>query len=149
MGKSWGQTHGGWTFMAGHYVLLLLVDFPCKTALPNYFSIFSWEKSVWANAQRTAHFYLHTDANPTSIEMVVLLTTTIHSTYTLSCGLFLFSQHIKIHLVTFWKKKSQFFFIHFIIPRGKSFLESWVTTLLPDWQPPCIFVWFISKSHEH
>ena len=31
--------------------------------------------------------------------------------------------------------------------RGKSLLESWGTTFLPDWQPPLIFVWFTSKSH--
>ena len=29
--------------------------------------------------------------------------------------------------------------------RGKSLLESWVTTFLPDWQPPLIFVRFISN----
>ena len=29
--------------------------------------------------------------------------------------------------------------------RGKSHLELWVTTFLPDWQPPLIFVWFISN----
>ena len=33
--------------------------------------------------------------------------------------------------------------------RGKSLLESWSTTFLPDWQLPLIFVWFTSKSHEH
>ena len=33
--------------------------------------------------------------------------------------------------------------------RGKSLLELWGTTFLPDWQPPLIFVWFTSKSHEH
>ena len=33
--------------------------------------------------------------------------------------------------------------------RGKSLLELWVTTFLPNWQPPLIFVWFILKSHEH
>ena len=33
--------------------------------------------------------------------------------------------------------------------RGKSLLESWGTTFLPKWQPPLIFVWFTSKSHEH
>ena len=33
--------------------------------------------------------------------------------------------------------------------RGKSLLELWGTTFLPDWQPPSIFVWFTSKSHEH
>ena len=33
--------------------------------------------------------------------------------------------------------------------RGKSLLESWVTTFLPDWQPPLIFIRFTSKSHEH
>ena len=32
---------------------------------------------------------------------------------------------------------------------GKSLLESWVTTFLPNWQPSLIFVWFTSKSHEH
>ena len=29
--------------------------------------------------------------------------------------------------------------------RGKSLLELWVTTSLPNWQPPLIFVWFISN----
>ena len=29
--------------------------------------------------------------------------------------------------------------------RGKSLLELWVTTFLPDWQPPLIFVLFISN----
>ena len=88
---------------------------------PTYLTIFQFTPgkkvslSKNRNAQRTAHFYLHTDANPTSIEMVVLLTTTIHSTYTLSCGLLLFSQHIKIHLVAFLQKMSQFFLVHFII----------------------------------
>ena len=33
--------------------------------------------------------------------------------------------------------------------RGKSLLESWGTTFLLNWQPPLIFVWFTSKSHEH
>ena len=33
--------------------------------------------------------------------------------------------------------------------RGKSLLELWVTTFLPGWQPPLIFIWFTSKSHEH
>ena len=33
--------------------------------------------------------------------------------------------------------------------RGKSLLELWGTTFLPDWQPPLIFVRFASKSHEH
>ena len=32
--------------------------------------------------------------------------------------------------------------------RGKSLLESWRTTFLSDWQPPLIFVWFTSKSHD-
>ena len=31
------------------------------------------------------------------------------------------------------------------VTRGKSLLESWVTTFLPDWQLPLIFVRFISK----
>ena len=31
------------------------------------------------------------------------------------------------------------------LPRGKSLLELWLTTFLPDWQPPLIFVWFISN----
>ena len=30
----------------------------------------------------------------------------------------------------------------------KSLLESWVTTFLPDWQPPLIFVWFTSKPYD-
>ena len=42
-----------------------------------------------------------------------------------------------------WKK--EFFFGSC---RGKSLLESWGTTFLFDWQPPFIFVWFTSKSHE-
>ena len=29
--------------------------------------------------------------------------------------------------------------------RGKSLLELWGTTFLPDWQLPLIFVWFISN----
>ena len=33
--------------------------------------------------------------------------------------------------------------------RGKSLLESSVTTILPNWQLPLIFVWFTLKSHEH
>ena len=32
--------------------------------------------------------------------------------------------------------------------RGKSLFELWVTTFLPDWQPPLIFVWSTSKSHN-
>ena len=36
-----------------------------------------------------------------------------------------------------------------LFTRGKSLLESWGTTFLPDWQPPLIFVWFTSKSHEN
>ena len=32
---------------------------------------------------------------------------------------------------------------------GKSLLESWVTTFVPDWQPPLIFVQFISKLPLH
>ena len=35
--------------------------------------------------------------------------------------------------------------IVFIFCRGKSLLELWVTTLLPDWQPPLIFDWLISN----
>ena len=31
----------------------------------------------------------------------------------------------------------------FLISRGKSLLELWVTTFLVEWQPPLIFVWFI------
>ena len=37
----------------------------------------------------------------------------------------------------------------FGLARGWSLLESWVTTFLPDWQPPLIFDWFTSKSHEY
>ena len=33
--------------------------------------------------------------------------------------------------------------------RGKSHIESWGTTFLPEWQPPLTFVWFTSRSHEH
>ena len=29
--------------------------------------------------------------------------------------------------------------------RGKSLLELWVTTFHPNWQPPLIFVWFMSN----
>ena len=29
--------------------------------------------------------------------------------------------------------------------RGKLLLELWVTTFIPDYQPPLIFVWFISN----
>ena len=32
---------------------------------------------------------------------------------------------------------------------GKSLLELWVTTFIPNWQTPLIFVRFTSKSHEH
>ena len=32
-----------------------------------------------------------------------------------------------------------------LILRGKSLLELWVTTFLPDWQQPLIFVRFISN----
>ena len=35
--------------------------------------------------------------------------------------------------------------IHTYYSRGKSLLESWGTTFLPDWQPPLIFVRFISN----
>ena len=35
------------------------------------------------------------------------------------------------------------------IIRGKSLLESWGTTFLPNLRPPLIFVLFISKSHQH
>ena len=31
----------------------------------------------------------------------------------------------------------------FLISRGKSLLELWVTTFLVEWQPPLIFVLFI------
>ena len=37
----------------------------------------------------------------------------------------------------------------YFMTRGKSLLESWVTTFLPDWQPPLIFVWITSKLNEH
>ena len=40
-------------------------------------------------------------------------------------------------------------FARSVSTRGKSLLELWVTTFLPDWQPPLIFVRFTSKSHEH
>ena len=49
----------------------------------------------------------------------------------------------------------QIFFILFQVhiycigTRVKSLLESLVTTFLPDWQPPLLFVWFTSKSHQH
>ena len=32
-----------------------------------------------------------------------------------------------------------------MVTRGKSLLELWVTTFLPDWQPPLTFVQFVSK----
>ena len=32
-----------------------------------------------------------------------------------------------------------------VFTRGKSLLELWVTTFLPNWQPPLIFVQFISN----
>ena len=35
--------------------------------------------------------------------------------------------------------------IYYTTTRGKSLLESWVTTFLPDWQPHLIFVRFISN----
>ena len=31
---------------------------------------------------------------------------------------------------------------------GKSLIESWRTTFIPDWQPPLIFAWFTLKSHK-
>ena len=34
---------------------------------------------------------------------------------------------------------------HRLVTRGKSLLELWVTTFIPDWQPPFIFVRFISN----
>ena len=34
------------------------------------------------------------------------------------------------------------------LTRGKSLLEPWGNTFLPDWQPPLMFVWFTSKSDE-
>ena len=40
----------------------------------------------------------------------------------------------------------------YLLSRGKSLLESWFTTFLPDRQPPLIFVSFTSKSpleHMH
>ena len=46
---------------------------------------------------------------------------------------------LMIHLVISEKR----FIIHII--RGKSLLELWVTTFLPDWQPPLIFAQFISN----
>ena len=36
-----------------------------------------------------------------------------------------------------------------VTSRGKSLLEFWGTTFLPNWQPTLIFVWFTSKSHAH
>ena len=33
--------------------------------------------------------------------------------------------------------------------RGKSLSELWITTFLPDWQPPLIFVWFLSNFLVH
>ena len=36
-----------------------------------------------------------------------------------------------------------------VLTRGKSLLESWGTTFLPNWQQPLIYVWITSKSHEH
>ena len=33
----------------------------------------------------------------------------------------------------------------YFFSRGKSLLELWVTNFFPDWQPPLIFVWFISN----
>ena len=33
----------------------------------------------------------------------------------------------------------------FTITRGKSLLESWGTTFLPDWQTPLIFAWIFSN----
>ena len=46
----------------------------------------------------------------------------------------------------FWKKiLICFLCIHYILTRGKSLLELWVTTFIPDWQQPLIFVRFISN----
>jgi len=42
-----------------------------------------------------------------------------------------------------------FHFLFLSFARGNSLLESWGTTFLPNRQPPLIFVWFTSKSHEH
>ena len=36
-------------------------------------------------------------------------------------------------------------YVNYISARGNSLLELWVTTFLPDWQPPLIFVRFISN----
>ena len=38
---------------------------------------------------------------------------------------------------------------HLLHIRGKSLLKLWVTTFLPDWPPPLIFVRLTSKSHEY
>ena len=46
-----------------------------------------------------------------------------------------------IHTILF-----TYFFLTLHKIRGKSLLELWVTTFLPDWQPPLIFVRFISNS---
>ena len=41
-----------------------------------------------------------------------------------------------------WVHRIEEFLVFLCATRGKSFLESWDTTFLPDWQPFFIFVWF-------
>ena len=55
---------------------------------------------------------------------------------------------VSIFLPEIYQEKGKSFtsiFATNVESRGKSLLESWRTTFLPDWQPPLIFVWFISN----
>ena len=66
-----------------------------------------------------------------------------HCSATFTCLLEMISS-IQVHFPKkmdpiLMEKKTCFLF------RGKSLLESSVTTFLPYWQPPLIFVWFISN----
>ena len=53
-----------------------------------------------------------------------------------NCGLTIFFELICVKDALQWRHSSLFF-------RGKSFLELWATTFLPDWQLSLIFVRFI------
>ena len=55
-----------------------------------------------------------------------------------------------LHKLLWTNETGHFTYSEFsIYTRGKSLLESWGTTFLPDWQPPLIFVLFTWKSYEH
>ena len=55
----------------------------------------------------------------------------------------LFQPQLDFHTIHQMQPWKIFFFI--LKTRDKSILELWITTLLPDWQPPLTFVWFTSK----